>query len=99
MSKSYLVGDAVDVRIAYPPGHIRAPFFIRGKSGTIDQVVGDYHNPEELAYGRKGTEKLMLYRVRFNQKNVWSNYTGPSKDSLIVDIYENWLKPNEGALK
>ena len=99
MSKSYLVGDSVDVRIAYPPGHIRAPFFIRGKSGTIDQVVGDYHNPEELAYGRKGTKKLMLYRVRFNQKNVWSNYTGPSKDSLIVDIYENWLKPTEGALK
>ena len=99
MSKSYLVGDAVVVCVAYPPGHIRAPFFIRGKSGTIDQVVGDYHNPEELAYGRKGTKKLMLYRVRFNQKNVWNNYKGPSKDSLIVDIYENWLHPKEGALK
>ena len=99
MSKSYLVGDCVDVRIAYPPGHIRAPFFIRGKSGTIDQVVGNYHNPEELAYGRKGSEKLMLYRVRFNQKNIWKNYTGPSKDTLIVDIYENWLKLSERTLK
>ena len=99
MSRPYLVGDAVDVRIAYPPGHIRAPFFIRGKSGTIEQVVGDYHNPEELAYGRKGAEKLMLYRVRFNQKNIWNNYKGPTKDSLIVDIYANWLKPTKGALK
>ena len=97
MSAIYSIGDAVDVRKAYPPGHVRAPFFIRGKSGTVDQVVGDFHNPEELAYGRRDQKKLTLYRVRFNQADVWENYEGPSKDSLVIDIYENWLNPVEGV--
>jgi len=97
VSTSYAVGDTVAVRQAYPPGHVRAPFFIRGKSGTVDQIVGDYKNPEELAYGRRDAERLTLYRVRFNQTDVWANYNGPTKDSIVIDIYENWLNPAEGA--
>lgn len=88
---SYQIGDTVMVREAYPPGHVRTPFFIRGKTGIIEQVVGRYKNPEELAYGRGDVDQLMLYRVKFSQSDVWQNYDGPSGDSLIVDIYENWL--------
>ena len=97
MSSSFAVGDAVAVRKAYPPGHVRAPFFIRGKSGRVDKVIGEYDNPEELAYGRKSTAALTLYRVRFNQTDVWADYKGPAKDSIIIDIYENWLDPDAGA--
>lgn len=94
---TYSVGDPVAVRAAFPPGHVRAPFFIRGKSGVVDQIVGAFNNPEELAYGRKGDAPLMLYRVRFDQADVWADYQGPAKDSLVIDIYENWLNPVEGS--
>ena len=95
MSSTFSIGDAVAVRKAFPPGHVRAPFFIRGKSGTVDQIVGTYGNPEELAYGRKNSPTLTLYRVRFNQADVWVNYEGPERDSIVIDIYENWLDPTE----
>ncbi len=94
---SYSVGDTVAVRRAFPPGHVRAPYFIRGKTGTIDQVVGAFGNPEELAYGRKDTPPLTLYRVRFSQTDIWSGYDGPVNDSLVVDLYENWLDPMDGG--
>lgn len=93
---SYSVGDPVVVRKAYPPGHVRAPFFIRGKSGVIDQIVGRYANPEELAYGRAETGDVMLYRVKFDQAHVWTDYEGPEKDTIVIDIYENWLDPSTG---
>lgn len=96
---TYAIGETVAVRKAYPPGHVRAPFFIRGRLGIVDQVVGQYGNPEELAYGRTKTDKLTLYRVRFNQADIWADYEGPAKDSIVIDIYENWLDPADGAPK
>ena len=89
----FVEGDAVQVRRAYPPGHLRTPTFIRGKRGVVDSVPGAYANPEELAYGRSGTPKQQLYRVRFCQSEVWPEYAGPIADSIIVDLYEHWLIP------
>ncbi len=88
---TYRVGDNVIVRKAFPPGHVRAPFFIRGKAGVIDQIAGEYKNPEELAYGRRDAAPLSLYRVRFMQSHIWADYDGPEQDSIVIDIYENWL--------
>ncbi len=42
-------GDAVRVRAAYPPGHVRTPYFARGKTSIIDNVAGDFSDPEHLA--------------------------------------------------
>ena len=86
-------GDAVQVRRAYPPGHLRTPTFIRGKRGVVEALPGVYANPEELAYGRPGTPEQPLYRVRFWQSEVWPEYAGPAADSIFVDIYEHWLIP------
>jgi nitrile hydratase subunit beta len=33
----------------------------------------------------------MLYEVKFKQKDLWPDYTGPSDDSLLIDLYEHWL--------
>ena len=37
-------GDRVRVRRAYPPGHVRTPYFIRGKTGEVirTRIVGFY---------------------------------------------------------
>lgn len=92
MSTKYTIGDTVAVRRAFPPGHVRTPYFIRGRQGVIQEVVGKFANPEELAYGRDGQPALTLYRVQFRQTDVWPDYDGSAKDTALVDLYENWLE-------
>ncbi len=96
MSPRFKPGDAVTVRRAYPPGHLRTPHYIRGKSGVIERICGDFANPEELAYGRDGLPARPLYRVRFAQRQVWPDYTGVAGDTVDIEIYEHWLEPSAG---
>ena len=96
MSEQFKIGDTVRVRRAFPPGHVRAPYFTRGKTGVVDAVAGAYRNPEELAYGVYDGKALPLYRVLFRQKDLWADYDGPAADTTIVDVYENWLESAEG---
>lgn len=86
-------GDRVRVKDSHPPGHRRTPFYIRGKSGTIERVCGAFPNPEELAYGFSGEPKRVLYRVRFSMDEVWPDYSGAKHDLIEIEIYEHWLDP------
>lgn len=95
MSPRFAVGDRVKVRMMTPPGHVRTPFFARGKVGEVIAIAGSFKDPEQLAYGRK-SETRALYRVRFAQKDVWPDYRGDTGDGLIVDIYEHWLDNAHG---
>lgn len=82
----------VRVRAAYPPGHIRAPHYLRGKAGTIERALGTFGNPEEQAYGRIG-ETRALFRVRFTMAEVWGDAAESPTDTLDAEIYEHWLEP------
>lgn len=84
-------GDPVRVRKRYPPGHTRAPYYARGKTGVVERICGTFHNPEQLAYGRPA-EKLTLYRVRFPVREFWDEVESPN-DTIDIEIYENWLEP------
>lgn len=84
-------GDRVRVRAIHPPGHVRTPFYIRGKSGVIERALLVYPDPEERAYGRSGLPGRRLYRVRFPQREVWPDYDGSPEDTVDVEIYEHWL--------
>lgn len=95
MSPRFVVGDRVRVREAWPPGHLRTPAYIRGKRGVVCQHVGDFGNPETLAYGGDGRPQQPLYRVHFPQASVWPDYRGPAADSLEVEIYQHWLDPDQ----
>ncbi len=86
-------GDTVSVRRAYPPGHIRTPWYIRGHRGTVVPALGPFANPEELAYSRPGLPAQPLYRVRFHQREVWPDYAGNPADTLDIEIYQHWLEP------
>lgn len=96
MSLRFQPGQAVKVRSTFPPGHVRTPYYCRGQAGIVDAVAGTYANPEDLAYGRPG-RPVPLYRVRFRQADLWPAYEGPADDNLVIDIYEHWLEPAEGA--
>lgn len=92
MTASYNIGEHVRVRELYPPGHLRTPFYIRGKVGVIERVLPAFPNPEECAYGRK-TQSQPLYRVRFVQREVWPDYRGQPGDTVDVELYQHWLEP------
>jgi len=86
-------GDRVQVRPAEKPGHVRAPDYLKGRSGWISCVLGHFPNPEDVAYGLSGMPEKTLYRVSFRQSNLWDGYEGPDGDRLYADVYEHWLEP------
>lgn len=92
MKPRFRVGDTVAVRAAYPLGHIRTPYYARGKRGTIERICGEFANPEELAFGRDGLPKRPLYRVRFSQRDIWNDYAGTPSDTVDIEIFEHWLE-------
>jgi len=83
--------ERVRVRHMVPPGHIRTPYYLRGKSGTIERELGPFGNPEEQAYGRKGRPKPLL-RVRFTMAEIWGDDAETPTDTLDAEIYEHWLE-------
>jgi hypothetical protein len=86
-------GERVRVRAAYPPGHVRTPWYVRGRTGIVERLCGLFRNPEELAYARVGGPAQPLYRVRFAQCDLWPDYTGDARDTVDVEIYQHWLEP------
>ena len=94
-------GDAVRVDARASLGHCRTPWYLRGKTGVIAEVQGQFRDPERLAYHRPGLPAQVLYKVRFEQRKLWPQYTGPASDQLEADIYEQWLLPQAkpGATK
>jgi hypothetical protein len=88
----FATGDRVRIIAAYPPGHRRTPFYIKGKVGVIERYCGAFGNPEEIAYGFDGEPKRHLCRVRFPQTEIWQGYEGPARDTLDLEIYEHWLE-------
>ena len=91
----YQPGARVRVRFAQPPGHLRTPWYARGKRGVIERLCGAFANPEELAYNRSGLPAQPLYRVRFRQQDVWTDYAGGPADTVDIEIYQHWLEPAE----
>ncbi|MBM3509879.1 MAG: nitrile hydratase subunit beta [Alphaproteobacteria bacterium] len=89
-------GQTVHVKTMVPTGHCRTPYYLRGKTGTIEADLGAFLNPEELAYHKSGLPKKILYRVRFDQKHLWPRYPS-ARDTLVADIYEHWLEPAGAA--
>ncbi len=85
-------GMRVRVRTAYPPGHVRTPWYCRGLTGEVERICGRFGDPEELAYGRSDHAARPLYRVRFRQRELWPDYDGPAQDTVEIELYEHWLE-------
>lgn len=100
MSARFKAGDRVVVREAWPPGHIRTPAYLRGKRGTVLRDFGAWPNPEDLAFGRSGEPAKLNYWVQFRMDEVWggAGRYAPG-DTVVAEIYEHWLEPDEGAAR
>ena len=92
-------GDRVRVLRRSPPGHVRTPWYCRGKPGEVERICGRYRDPEQLAYGNRNAECRTLYRVRFASRALWPDYEGSEQDRVEIEIYEHWLEPDPGDAK
>lgn len=85
------MADRVRVKTMMPPGHVRTPAYLRGKTGVIERPLGRFANPEELAYGLRARER-QLYRVRFTMAEVWGAAAEHPSDTLDAEIFGHWLE-------
>ena len=83
--------NTVRVRAMFPPGHVRTPAYLRGKTGEIERELGPFGNPEELAYGRNDSAKP-LRRVRFTMAEIWGPDAENPSDTLDAEIFDHWLE-------
>jgi nitrile hydratase len=85
-------GTEVLVRNDWPESrgkvHIRTPHYLRGHRGKVVRHLGDFPNPEDLAFARPAP-KLALYHVAFDAKAIWPDAVA---DELLVELYEPWLE-------
>ena len=84
-------GTTVRVRDAWPeaegPCHIRTPHYVRGRSGRVVRHLGDFPNPEDLAF-RRPAPKLPLYHVAFSPAALWP---GAPAGEILIELFEPWL--------
>ena len=92
MEMKFKPGVTVRIRVGYPPHHFRTPAYIQGKTGVVAAVHGAFRNPETLAHDGDGLPKQPLYLVGFHQQDVWEDYNAAPRDTLFIDIYEQWLE-------
>ena len=85
------MAERVRIKALIPPGHIRAPWYLRGKTGVAERELGPFGNPEQLAYGLKAAKKP-LYRVRFTMAELWGEAAENPRDTVDAEIYEHWLE-------
>ncbi len=86
-------GTRIRVRDDWPetrgPCHIRTPHYLRGETGVVTRHLGDFPNPEDLAFARPA-ETLPLYHVRFALADLWPE--GRTGTDILVEIFEPWLE-------
>ncbi len=94
----YKPGEVIQVRSDVVYHHHRTPWFIKGRVGVIRAVSGAFLDPESRAYGGDGLPDRLLYQVEFRQNDVWGErYREDERDTLLVDIYEQWIEPLNGG--
>ena len=86
--------DRIYMRVRHdmPPGHVRTPAYLRGKTGWVERALGPFPNPEQLAYRHHG-DPTGLKRVRFAMSEVWGAGVENPADTIDAEIYDHWLEP------
>jgi len=85
-------GEVVRVKTGTAPGHLRTPWYLRGHTGRVERICGDFANPEQLAYHRDGGPARAVYRVRFTMAEVWGEAAEQAQDTIDAEIFEHWLE-------
>lgn len=86
----FQAGDQVRVREWHPPGHTRCPGYVRGKTGTVVRLDGNYSLPDIEAHG-SGRREEPTYSVRFDARDLWGD---DQRGACVhVDLWDSYLEP------
>ena len=89
------IGAAVRVASRFPDkGHVRTPYYLRGKRGRVVRYFGVFLDPTALAVDAARPEACHLYQVQFEYDEVWgpalSEPSGTTK--IVADLFDQWLE-------
>lgn len=86
---SVRVGDTVRVKDEHPPGHIRAPRYVRGRRGTVVHVTPPFAYPDAQAHGLAHALEPTCH-VRFDGRELWGD--GAEEGcTVVVDLWQSYL--------
>ncbi|HUE58889.1 MAG TPA: SH3-like domain-containing protein [Acidimicrobiales bacterium] len=95
--RRFAIGDRVTVRDATTLFHHRTQSYTRGRTGVVVDHRPEWLIPEDEAWQREDGRVEPFYVVRFNQIDLWPDYTGLELDTLESEFAEGWLVPAEGG--
>lgn len=102
--RKFKVGDRVTIHDETSLFYTRTQGYARGHTGVVVADRPEWVIPEDEAWGRQDTRQLgpgvtdngrkePFYVVRFQQTELWPDYTGFDSDTLESEYSERWLKP------
>jgi nitrile hydratase len=86
--RKFKIGDTVRVRTEHVSGHVRAPGYVRGKSGVVVGVSPAYPFPDAHAHGIHAEDEP-TYDVRFDSQDLWGR--SADKAQVHVGVFESYL--------
>jgi nitrile hydratase len=89
-------GTSITIKKSSQPGHIRTPYYIRGKTGVIERSLGEFKNPEQLAYSLPSS-LYELYRVRFKMSELWDHDIENPNDTVEAEVFSHWIEEYNNA--
>jgi len=95
-SPRFAVGDAVQTRHRFSPGHTRLPGYARSRRGRVAIVQGGFVLPDSNAHGG-GECPEYVYAVRFEGRELWGESAEPGT-CVHIDLFESYLesRPESG---
>ena len=94
-SARFALGDRVSVRQGSTQEDGSTPYYVRGKSGIIEEVGEASNNPVQSLDDRGATtSRTKVYRMRFAACEVWPESPGAPGDTLALHISEDQLEPS-----
>lgn len=76
----------VRARSTDPDGHTRLPRYVRGHTGEVIAVRGDWALPDLAVRGVRRPEPV--YAVRFAAAELW----GSGSHTVTLDLWESYLE-------
>ena len=89
MGERFRAGELVVVSRLDPPGHRRAPGYVRGHVGTVVAVHGSHVLPDDVVAHVPEPRVEPVYAVAFAAESLW----GAGDHSVTVNLWESYLAP------
>jgi nitrile hydratase len=87
--QSFAIGDKVRVKNEFVSGHVRAPAYIRGKSGVVVDISPAYPYPDAHAHGIRAQDEP-TYDVSFRTEELWPQ--AADEATVQVGVFESYLE-------